>query len=68
MYKRPLTQFGKDIKRRLIDMDKSQSWLIEEVKKETGLYFDTSYLNKIQTGRIATPSIVSAIKKILAVE
>lgn len=68
MAKSKLTSFGKDIKRRLIDLDKSQVWLIGEVKAVTGLYFDSSYLNKIMTGKIATPSIVTAICKVLSIE
>ena len=50
MGKRPLTPFGKDIKRRLVDLDRNQTWLMEEVRKRTGLYFDSSYLYKITTG------------------
>ena len=60
-----LTEFGKTIKKRLIDMNKNQVWLIEQVREETGLYFDSSYLYKISTGRLNTPSIVWAIRKIL---
>ena len=52
------TVFGKDIKKRLIDLEHTQVWL-------TGLYFDDSYLYKIQTGQLATPKIVSAIRDIL---
>lgn len=63
-----LAPFGKDIKRRLIDLDKSQLWLIVQVREKTGLYFDNSYLFKIMTGRIATPSIVNAICEILSIE
>ncbi|WP_242959345.1 XRE family transcriptional regulator [Flavonifractor sp. An9] len=60
-----LTEFGKTIKKRLIDMNKNQVWLIEQVREETGLYFDSSYLYKISTGRLNTPSIVGGIRKIL---
>lgn len=37
-----LTAFGKDVKKKLVDIDKPQVWLIEQVKKSTGLYFDDS--------------------------
>lgn len=60
-----LTAFGKDVKKKLVDIDKPQVWLIEQVKKNTGLYFDDSYLWKILAGQIATPKIVHAICKIL---
>lgn len=60
-----ITVFGKDIKKRLVDMECPQVWLIEQVKAKTGLYFDNSYLYKIQTGQLATPKIVQAIREIL---
>lgn len=60
-----LTQFGKEIKKRLIDLEKDQNWLIGQVSKKTGKYFDTSYLSKIMTGKLNTPGIVSAIREIL---
>lgn len=62
------SDFGKRIKMRLVEMDKNQKWLIEEVKAKTGLYFDTSYIHKIMTGQIATPSIVNAICEVLDIK
>ena len=59
------TDFGKAVKKRLIDMDKKQTWLIEEVRTRTGLYFDDSYLSKVFTGKKETPSIVNAIREIV---
>lgn len=61
------TNFGKDIKHRLVDMDKSQTWLIEQVKEKTGLYFDSSYLWKVMAGELSTPKIVDAIKEVLGI-
>lgn len=60
-----LTEFGKDIKKRLIDLDHPQLWLIEQVKERTGLYFDDAYLWRILTGQLSTPKIVTAIREIL---
>lgn len=65
MKKANLCQFGKEVKKKLVDIDKTQEWLIAEVKKDTGLFIDSSYLYKIITGKIATPSIVGSICKIL---
>lgn len=59
------SDFGKAIKIRLIELDKSQAWLIDKVKEKTGLYFDDSYLYKIITGTLATPKVVQAIREIL---
>lgn len=60
-----MTEFGKEISKKLIDLEKPQNWLIAQVKERTGLYFDSSYLYKIKTGQIATPSVVQAIREIL---
>ena len=63
-----LTEFGKQVKIKLIQMDKPQKWLNEEVVKRTGLYFDDSYLHRIVTGKSNNHKIVSAIKEILEIE
>ena len=63
-----LTEFGKQVKIKLIQMDKPQKWLNEEVIKRTGLYFDDSYLHRIVTGKNSNPKIVRAIKEILEIE
>ena len=60
-----LTAFGKDIGKRLIDLEHTQVWLIDRVRERTGLYFDDSYLYKIKTGQLSTPKIVRAIREIL---
>ena len=60
-----LTPLGKAIKKRLVDVDRDQNWLINEVSTSTGLYFDRSYLHKIMTGKLNTPGIIAAICKIL---
>lgn len=62
------TAFGKQIKKRLVDLEKTQIWLIERVRERTGLYFDDSYLSKIINGTLATPKIVGAIREILELE
>lgn len=61
------SDFGKEVKKKLIEIDKTQEWLIAEVKKDTGLFIDSSYLNRIITGRSNTPKIVASIKKILSI-
>lgn len=59
------TEFGKAIKKKLVDIEKPDIWLIEQVRERTGLYFDDSYLYKIRAGILATPKIVTAIRDIL---
>ncbi len=63
-----ITPFGKHIKRRLLDIDRDQNWLIEQVAQRTNLYFDRSYLHKIMTGKLGTPGIKQAICEILEIE
>lgn len=47
--KKPLCDFGKQIEIALIQKDKTNDWLIEKVKEDTGRYFDRSYLFKVKT-------------------
>ena len=63
-----LSDFGKSIKIRLIEMNKTQRWLVNEVKKRTGLYFDDGYLYKLLVGLNNNPTMVKAIKEILEIE
>ena len=45
--------FGKAVKIRLIEMDKDQAWLIEQVKERTGdTSFDHSWLHRILSGKL----------------
>lgn len=60
--------FRKQVKYRLIDLEKSQKWLEEEVSKKTGLFVDASYLNKIYNGQRNAPKIVDAICEILDIK
>lgn len=64
--------FGKAVKIRLIELDKDQNWLIEQVRERTGDYFDSSYLFRLMTGRTAgetgyngKPGKVQVIREIL---
>lgn len=48
--------FGKAVKKQLIELEKDQNWLIEQVKERTGDYFDSSYLYRILSGKITGES------------
>lgn len=63
-----LCEFGKMVKIRLVEINQTQTWLEEQVRKDTGLYFDRSYLHKILTGKIKPEKIVTSIKKILEIQ
>lgn len=62
------SDFGKCVKIRLMEMDKTQEWLCERVAKSTGMYFDTSYLWKVMNGVLKPPKIIQAICEILDLE
>lgn len=64
----PTCDFGKQIKHRLVDLDQTQLWLIEEVKKETGNYFDIGYLGRVLRGEKVKPELTDAIRKILSIK
>lgn len=65
MKKKEFCSFGKKIDHRLVTLGQSKKWLIEEVRTRTGLYFDRSYLRKIEIGELSTPKIVQAICDVL---
>ena len=64
--------FGKAVRIRLIELNKNQNWLIEQVKERTGDYFDSSYLHRLLAGKLAgetgyngKPSKAEIIREIL---
>lgn len=66
--KNKYSDFGKQVKIRLIELDQTQEWLISRCKEKTGLYIDSSCLNKILTGRNNSTTIKNAITEILELE
>ena len=69
------SDFGKAVKIRLIELDKTQEWLIEQVKERTGDYFDSSYLHRLLTGKLPgstgrgeKPGKADVIREILGME
>ena len=63
--KTKLTEFGIEVKTRLMRMGQTQTWLEQEVTRRTGLYVDSSYMYRILTGKRAAPKVVCAINEIL---
>lgn len=69
------SDFGKAVKIRLIEMEQTQDWLIEQVRERTGDYFDSSYLYRILSGKLAAengtngkPGKAVVIREILGLE
>lgn len=66
---RPLTDYGITVKTKLLQLGKTQQWLIDEVKKKLpDKYLDTSNMYKILTGEINSRDIVGAINNILNID
>lgn len=63
---KPLTDFGIKVNMQLMKLNKSQTWLISEIKKKIPeKYVDSSLLCKIFIGDKNSPDIVNAINEIL---
>ena len=62
------SDFGLCVKVKLLQKQKTQKWLCEEVTTKTGLYVDNGYMHKILTGKRNAPKIVDAICEILSIE
>ena len=60
-----ITPFGKEVKKRLVDLEQSQDWLIQNITTKTGLFMDSGYMHKILTGERSAPKVVQAIREIL---
>ena len=65
MPKKELCQFGKEIGHALVELNQTKEWLVAQVAKTSGLYFDRSYLHKIEVGESSNPKIVKAIGSVL---
>ena len=64
------TDFGKAIKKRLVDIGQTNKWLCSEVAGRTGMYFDDSMLSKICRGdeRPSMAKFTAAISDILGLD
>lgn len=63
-----ITDYGKRIKMRLVELGKDQNWLIQQVTERTGMYFDSGYMHKIMTGKNKSKNITKSIDEILGFE
>jgi|GEM_PF-343306 len=64
--KNAVTSFGIAVKTKLLELNKTQNWLIEQVKAlDDSIYIDSSVMNKVITGQIKTGKVVNAVKAVL---
>lgn len=57
--------FGKEVKKKLVDIDQSQEWLCQKVREDSGLYIDSVYMSRIIYGRCSPDKIIASICKVL---
>ena len=62
------TDFGLCVKTELLRSGRSQTWLESEIRAQTGLFVDSSYMHKILTGQRNAPKITQAIRDILDIQ
>ena len=63
-----VTEYGKSVKKRLIDINQTQEWLMKRITEKTGRFVDSGYLYKIFSGQRKAPAITTAINEILELE
>lgn len=63
-----LTEFGKKVRKKQIDLGISQVELADIVRRETGCFMDPQYLQKILNGTRSSPKTVKVLEKILEIE
>lgn len=64
--KYPLTDYGIKVNTALMRMNKTQQWLIDELKKVLpDRFIDSSILNKVLTGRVNSVEIQTAINELV---
>ena len=60
--------FGKAVKKKLVDLDKSQAWLIDQVKEKTGLFCDSSLMSRLLNGSYKSQNMTQAVCEILGMK
>lgn len=59
------TEFGRQVKKALVDLGRTGRWLAEQVCRRTGMYFDPPYLSKLLCGDKRSEVFEAAIREIL---
>lgn len=59
------TPFGKEVKKALIDLERTGAWLAAQIRERTGLHCDDAYLSNILSGRIRNDRVELEIRRVL---
>lgn len=60
--------FRKAVKVKLVEIDKTQTWLSEELKGRYGIYMDRFYLSRILAGQVNSVNTIDKICEILSID
>lgn len=60
-----LTAYGREIRKQLIDMGKSEGWLVGEIKERTDKFIDQRYLSAVLNGKRQCRWMVREINEVL---
>ena len=64
--KKALCEFGVRVKHRLVELNRTQLWLISETKKLLpNRYIDSSYLHKLMVGEVHSDTVCAAMMDVL---
>ena len=64
--KKSLCEFGVRVKHSLVEINKTQLWLISETKKLLpNRYLDSSYLHKLMVGEVHSEQVCGAMMEVL---
>lgn len=59
------TDFGKEVKKALVDRERTGAWLVGQVRERSGMYFDDAYLSKLLSGKKRAAKLEAVIREIL---
>ena len=62
------TEFGRAVKKALVDRGMTGVWLVEQVRVRTGMYFDPPYLSRLIRGQKRSAVFEAAIREVLGLE
>ena len=60
-----MEEFKKQVRKALIDRDKTTGWLVGEINAATGKKFDTGYLSKVLNGQRKSKRVIVEAGRIL---
>lgn len=59
------TEFGREVKKALVDRGMTGVWLVEQVRLRTEMYFDPPYLSRLLRGQKRSRVFEDAIREVL---